>query len=153
MEEKYLERQTAWYANKEMNNPKESAEKTLDKWILFLSERNSMGEDKKIDEEGREIEILTHSLLGYMYTTNEYDLAVGRANVPQSPTEYWDDKRPYGNKDVPSSIVHKLGWGTYEMRSGWLPKIVEEETWRMHNLVYERLKEIEEFLESIFKNN
>ena len=118
MEEKYLERQTAWYVNREMNNPKESAEKTLDKWILFLAERNNMGEDKKIDEEGREIEILTHSLLGYMHTTNEYDLAVGRANVPQSPTEYWDDKRPYGNKDVPSSIVHKLGWGTYEIRSG-----------------------------------
>jgi len=55
MEEKYLERQTAWYVNREMNNPKESAEKTLDKWILFLAERNNMGEDKKLMKKGEKL--------------------------------------------------------------------------------------------------
>lgn len=133
--EDYLKRQTEWYKHRGVSDPATHARETLEAWYTFMDSRNGADKEIRYDEDSREVEVLTYSLLGHRAVENAYDLAVGRIRFPQSPTDYWESKRPYGNKDVPCSILFKLGWGSAHMREGWIPDFIQEEALRIHRLV------------------
>jgi hypothetical protein len=56
--------------------------------------------------------------------------------------EFWDSKRPYGNKDIPASIAFNLGWD-YKRQGCFhaMPKFIEMAAEDLHNKV---LKELDE---------
>lgn len=142
----FLEVQTSLYDNRGIKNPKEKAELVLQQWEDFIQARKERNDDEKYHEDCREAETLMHTMLGYMLTQNTYDLSTNRINVPCSAKDFWDSKRPYGNKDVEESIIYKLNWGTYQMREGFFPDFVRAEAERIHQLVIVRLEETEKFL-------
>lgn len=54
--------------------------------------------------------------------------------------EFWDSKRPYGNKCIEASIAYNLGWD-YERRlcHEYMPEWVEAEAMKLHAAVFEEL--------------
>lgn len=97
-----------------------------------------------------EVTRLTSALFGFLYRENEYNNLTGRYSDIMTPIEYWDSKRPYGNKDVDASIAYNLGWDHMRlMTTSALPEFVIKETEKLHNLVLEELLEHKEFIRSL----
>lgn len=92
---------------------------------------------------------LSHVLYGHLYNHNRYAEISGR-NDFMDVFDFWDSKRPYGNKDIEASIVFQLGWD-HERRltENRLPEFVRDEARKLHVLVKEELAEHEDFLISI----
>ena len=89
---------------------------------------------------------LTTVLLGFLYRHNEYAKATDQVFDIMTPAEFWDSKRPYGNKDVAASIAFNLGWDNQRvLMKERLPEFVEEEAYKLHYLVREELIKEEEF--------
>lgn len=98
-----------------------------------------------------EVTRLTTVLLGFLYRHNEYAKATNQVFDIMTPVEFWDSKRPYGNKDVAASIAFNLGWDTQRvLMKEILPEFVEEEAYKLHDLVKEELIEEEEFNKKMF---
>lgn len=83
-----------------------------------------------------ELERLMYVLKGRCYEESKY------SGESVSLWDMYDDKRPYGNKNIPKSIVFVLGWDnkgimryTYE-----LPEYVVEETNKLHLLIKEEIE-------------
>lgn len=57
-----------------------------------------------------EVNRLSHTLLGHLYTHNLYCENLKRDFDKMDVIEFWSSKRPYGNKDVEVSIAYSLGW-------------------------------------------
>jgi hypothetical protein len=56
--------------------------------------------------------------------------------------EFWDSKRPYGNKDVEASIAFNLGWDYKRvLTTEYMPTKVREEAGRLHELLGDKIKE------------
>lgn len=57
--------------------------------------------------------------------------------------EFWDSKRPYGNKDIPCSIAFNLGWDWARVLcwdQNQMPSEAETKAELIHKLVLEELK-------------
>lgn len=58
--------------------------------------------------------------------------------------EFWNSKRPYGNKDVEASIAFNLGWDYKRVLTAeYMPTRVREEAARLHELLGDKIKEWE----------
>ncbi|WP_442636523.1 hypothetical protein [Rossellomorea marisflavi] len=58
--------------------------------------------------------------------------------------EFWDSKRPYGNKDVEASIAFNLGWDYKRvLTTEYMPTLVKEEAAQLHELLGDKIKEWE----------
>ena len=97
-----------------------------------------------------EVTRLTSALYGFLYRHNEYSRVANREYDIMDPIEFWDSKRPYGNKNNDMAIAYNLGWDYKRlMVTSILPEFVKVETQKLHALVKEEIIKQEEFITKI----
>lgn len=83
-----------------------------------------------------EVHRLIMTLKGYLYEQNEYAKRIENQLAIHTPIEFWETKRPYGNKDIPASIAFHLGWDNErKLTKERLPEFIEEKAMEIHQLV------------------
>lgn len=84
-------------------------------------------------------------LKGNLYDHNNYALECNRPEEIMTPYEFWDTKRPYGNKDIEASIAFNLGWDYKRVLCHErMPEFVRKEAMELHDLLRQHLIENEE---------
>lgn len=83
-----------------------------------------------------EVDRLEMVLKGYLYDHNRYAEETNQPSEIMTPLEFWDSKRPYGNKNIALSIVYNLGWDNKRvLMKEDAPEWVKETAMRLHDLV------------------
>ncbi len=98
----------------------------------------------------RDIWRLASALEGQFYTHVLCELANNSLYSFPTIEEFWDSKRPYGNKDLASSIIFRLGWDEKGYLHWRLPQFVRDECDAIHALVLEDMRSEEEMFVSVF---
>lgn len=89
-----------------------------------------------------EVTRLKTALMGFMYSHNEYSKESNRHYDIMDILEFWDSKRPYGNKSIENSIAYNLGWDRDRLLiTSMLPEWVKDEAMKLHELVKEDILE------------
>lgn len=87
-----------------------------------------------------EVDRLETVLLGHLYLNNEYAKKVVGQDVME-PLEFWDSKRPYGNKNIENSIAFNLGWDYKRvLTKEVMPEWVKDEARKVHDLLRRQLE-------------
>ena len=93
-------------------------------------------------DERCEVTRLTTVLKGFLYRHNEWAKETDQPYELMTPEEFWDSKRPYGNKDIPASIAFNLGWDyKRKLTTERMPEWVENVAWDLHEKVLKEIKE------------
>lgn len=87
----------------------------------------------------KESSLLYRALLGHYLENQAYQTSLKEKYEAESMLDFWDSKRPYGNKDIPASIAYTLGWGSEELLQEELPQFVQDAAYELHELVKERV--------------
>lgn len=101
-----------------------------DYWTEIFARRTA---DKDLHK--RDIFRLCSALEGQFYEHVFHRLASNRITYLPTIEEFSQSKRPYGNKDVPASILYRLGWDEKGYLSYRLPEFVNELCMKMHEEV------------------
>ena len=92
-------------------------------------------------EEYWELDRLETILKGNLYDHNEYAKEINQLHDIMTPLEFWDSKRPYGNKNIEASIAYSLGWDYKRLlTTSVLPDFVEEEARKLHHQLRKELE-------------
>lgn len=94
-------------------------------WEIALENRRSVR---------KEARILYHALLGHYTEYKAFNASQGKV-LEENVLDFWDSKRPYGNKDIPASIAFTLGWGNDALLQEELPGFVEDAALELHDEV------------------
>lgn len=105
----------------------------MDYWKHVLSQRMSFE-----DEVTRLYTVARGFAYNYLMWAKEIDDIFEQNVALDLPYFINNTKRPYGNKDIPSSIIFNLGWD-FERRlcKEYAPDWVQEEAMKLHRAVYE----------------
>lgn len=114
----------------------EPTKKAIDKYWKKIIEENTVHPSSMYDNRNRLIDVL----LSFYYQEKMYDLSTQRENGMSTLEEFWDSKRPYGNKDVERSIMYRLGWDRERyLHLEYFPDFAKDLCMRLHEMVKEEL--------------
>lgn len=133
---------------------KEPTNKEIDKYWKKIIEENTAHPKKLGDDVYRLVTVLQ----SFYYQEQMYDISTGRENGMSSLKEFWDSKRPYGNKDVERSIMYRLGWDRERyLHLEYFPDFAKKLCMDIHEMVNSKLdfeqERIDESIERFRSDN
>lgn len=115
---------------------KEPTKRSIDEyWKKIIGENTS--HPKKL---GDDVHRLVDSLISFYYQEKMYDISTGREDGMSTLEDFWDSKRPYGNKDIERSIMYRLGWDRERyLHLEYFPEFAKELCMNVHDMVKKNL--------------
>lgn len=128
---------------RERNEPTE--QEIHDYWKEIFDRRTK---DKDLLQ--RDIWRLCAALEGEFYMHMFCNLSSNSIYSLPTILDFSDSKRPYGNKDVPASILFRLGWDEKGYLSWRLPEFVRDKCEQLHHEVIRNMETEQEIFHDIF---
>ncbi|MDK2600490.1 hypothetical protein QO179_23620 [Bacillus stercoris] len=101
-------------------------------WGLSMRRRMPM------DDELTRLESI---LYGFLYRHNSYAVQNNLSSEVMTLSEFINSKRPYGNKDIASSIAFNLGWDNERrLTTEEIPRSVEYQAMNLHYALKKKIE-------------